>query len=880
MKSISKAKIKILLVALALIVGSESKAQIIFITTPDTAVCGGLPVTLSVQAVVGQLTNITADDIYSAAYNLGFTFNFFGNNYTQVVLSSNGVITFNVGSANAFCPWAIPINPVVPSATLPQNAIFCPWQDLFPPATPPGTNRYGTVGVAPNRKFVFEFCSYPYFTPGICPNITYTGQVVLFEGTNVIEYHILNKQFCVGWNGGRATQGIQNNGGTIGFTVPGRNGTQWACTNDGRRFTPTGPTTYNVTSIPYSPIAVVTQVTWFVGATQIATGNSITVNPSTTTSYIAVGSIAGGCNAIQTYQDTVTVTVVPGFNVNLVSVNVLCNGDATGSITATATGGGVPPFHYLWSTSAADTLSTLSNIPAGNYTVTVTDSVGCFSTATITITEPPPLVVTPDSIAVLCNGNNTGTASVTVAGGVPGYTYQWSSGGTGPSEGNLVAGVYTCTVTDANSCTEVVSINVIEPPVLTITPTPSDTMCIGSSITLAANAAGGTPGYTYLWTPSGDQTPTSTVSPAVTTPYVVTVTDANGCQVTSQPIVITVNGPLNISVSATPLGICTGETVSISANGSGGDNNLTYTWTPMIGTGSGPYAVSPVNTTTYTVVLTDGCNTPSVSASVTITVNPTPTVLFTASPTSGCAPVDVCFTNSSNVTTGSINIYAWDFGDGNTGNVQSPCHLYTVPEPTNGYTVTLTVTSNAGCSASATLSNPIYVYPITVASFVAVPKVTTLSDPEISFYDNSTGATMWYWTFGDGGTDTVSEPTYTYRDSGSYEVCLVTSNIYGCSDTLCDSVIVKPDFAFYVPNAFTPNGDGINEFFRPQGVSYKEYDLTIYDRWGQVIFRSRDIDFSWDGKLSNGKDVSNGIYIYTIDMLDLEDIKQDRKSVV
>jgi gliding motility-associated-like protein len=106
-------------------------------------------------------------------------------------------------------------------------------------------------------------------------------------------------------------------------------------------------------------------------------------------------------------------------------------------------------------------------------------------------------------------------------------------------------------------------------------------------------------------------------------------------------------------------------------------------------------------------------------------------------------------------------------------------------------------------------------------------------------------------------------------------VCLIATNIYACGDTSCDSVRVKPDFSFYVPNAFTPNGDNINELFTPMGISFKDYELTIYDRWGQVIFRSKDIDFSWDGKLSSGKEASNGLYVYTINLKDLNDIKHN-----
>jgi gliding motility-associated-like protein len=865
-----KAKTKIALLALALFFSTASKAQLIFITTPDTTICSG-PITLNAQSVQGQLTSITIDDGYSPVFPIGFTFNFFGNNYTQLVLGGNGIISFNLAYASGFCPWAI--NQAIPSAAVPINSIMCPWQDLYPPSG--GTLRYGTVGTAPNRKFVYEFCSMPYYYPTTsCPGINFTGQVILYETTNIIEIHILNKPApCMNWNGGKATEGIQNATGTIAFSIAGRNNQAWGpVNNDSYRWTPTGPNTYNVTNIPYSPIPVVTSVTWFANSVQVGTGNSLTVNPTTTTSYIAVGAIAGGCNAIQTYRDTVTVTVVPGYTVNLNVTNVLCNGDATGSITANPTGGGQPPFHYLWSTSANDTLQTLSNLTIGTYTVTVTDSVGCRSSASATIIEPPPLVVIPDSIAVLCAGQLTGSASVIVNGGTPGYTYLWSDGSSNSSVTNVAGGVYTCTITDANGCSQVVSINVLEPPALTINPTQSQPICIGTAVNLAANAAGGVPPYTYAWS-DGSTTPNINVSPVVTTIYTVIVTDANGCTITSPSIIITVSSPLNVSLTASALSICSGTGITLSAVGSGGDGNYTYTWTPGIGSGPGPHSDTPSQTTTYTVTLTDGCGTPSSASQVNVVVNPMPVVNFTGVNLSGCVPFNACFTDLSNVASGSITVWDWDFGDNSShGTTQNPCHTYLTPSAPNQYTVTLTATTNAGCSGTFSMTN-VDAYPVTVAAFSASPKITTIADPAITFYDNSNGATSWTWTFGDGNTDNSQNPLHVYAAVGAYEVCLITTNQYLCSDTICDSVIVRPDFSFYVPNAFTPNGDGINEVFTPMGRSFKNYDLTIYDRWGQVIFRSKNISFSWDGKMSNGEDAQNGVYVYTIELSDMSDLK-------
>ena len=877
MKSTLKAKIKLALAAMTLLTALESKAQLIFITTPDTTICSG-PITLNVQAVVGQLTSITTDDNYCPAppapLAIGFSFTFFGNIYTQCVVASNGIISFNTALAGQFCPWFIP-GPIPNAAANLANAVMCPWQDLFPPSG--GTTRFGTVGTAPNRKFVYEFCSMPYFTTGICPNMFYTGEAVLFETTNIIEIHILNKPFCAAWNGGKAVEGIQNSTGTIAFTAPGRNATQWTAVNDGYRWTPTGPASYNVTAIPYAPIAVVTSVTWYANSTAsapIGVGNSITVNPVVTTSYIAVGSIAGGCSAISTYQDTVVVTIVPGYNVTLTPVNILCNGDATGQITAAATGGGQPPFHYLWSTSPNDTLNILSNLPIGTYTVTITDSVGCRATASVTLTEPPLLVVTPDPPTdVSCNGLSDGIASVTVSGGVPPYTYLWSNAAVTNPNSNVPANTYTVIVTDANGCTKTATVVVAEPPLLVINPSVSQTICIGTTVNLAANASGGTPPYIYQWSDLTSGA-TDVVSPIVTTTYTVTVTDANGCSITSPAIVITVNAPLNV-VAVGNASICDGTTIQVSASGTGGDpNTYLFTWNPNVGTGTGPFSDTPNTTTTYTVTLTDGCGTPSSASSVVVTVNPTPVVSFTATPTYGCVPLTSCFTTT--ILTGTINLWDWDFGDMTPhGNTQNPCHVYATASAPLLYSVTVTVTTGAGCSQSYSMPNYIQANPITVAAFAASPKITTLADPEISFYDQSSGVQSWAWNFGDGFSDTLQNPTHTYLDTGYFQVCQIVTNQYFCSDTACDSVHIRPDFSFYVPNAFTPNGDMVNELFTPMGRSFKDYDLIIYDRWGLVIFRSKDIFFSWDGKLSSGKDAPIGIYVYTINLKDLNDLKHN-----
>jgi len=179
--------------------------------------------------------------------------------------------------------------------------------------------------------------------------------------------------------------------------------------------------------------------------------------------------------------------------------------------------------------------------------------------------------------------------------------------------------------------------------------------------------------------------------------------------------------------------------------------------------------------------------------------------------------------------------YQWNFGDGNNSIQQNPSHCYTVP---GDYNVSLTVTDANGCSGTATNLNWIHVYPQPAAAFSADPIVTTIMSPTVSFTDLSSGASAWTWTFGDAlGGSTQQHPTYTYADTGYYQVMLITTNQYGCADTAYLGIDINDDFTFYAPNSFTPNGDGKNDTWSPYGIGIDagDYRLLIYDRWGNLI---------------------------------------------
>ncbi len=333
----------------------------------DTAICTpGSPVHLSCTVDSGNTGSflVTLDDTYSQVVNLGFSFTFFGNPYSSCVLSTNAYITFENSLAFGYSPWQI-FEPA-PSPNNPLNAIYGPWHDVDPAVQPYGTVAFGTFGTAPNRFFIYNFCSVPMF---LCNDTLFTGQIILYEGTNIIETHIGEKRNCSAfdpWNNNAAIHGLQDSTGTVAVIVPGRNYPQvWTAFNEGTRFTPNG-STYDITFIPYAPIAFSAgDVEWTDEFGNIVgTGFDITVNPSVTTQYIATLASCGFSS------DTATITVgtVP---VELGNDTSICQGD---SLMIDAGNSGAT---FNWS-NGSTAQSIVVNSP-GIYTVVVTSG-GCTGT--------------------------------------------------------------------------------------------------------------------------------------------------------------------------------------------------------------------------------------------------------------------------------------------------------------------------------------------------------------------------------------------------------------------------------------------------------------------------------------------------------------------
>lgn len=661
---------------------------------------------------------------------------------------------------------------------------------------------------------------------------------------------------------------------------------------------------------------------------------SVTVCPTATTQYYVTVTDANGCSAM----DSVTVFVAPTpLSLSVSSTNVVCNSACNGTGSAVVSGG-YAPYQYSWSNMM--NTANIANLCAGVYTVTVTDVVGCTATASISITEPAVLDVQATNIATANCGQNDGSVTISIAGGVPAYGILWSSGGTGLTENNLppgqvcvtvtdangcdttvcftvpntpgasvsitsitnvscfggcngsataaasggvgpytyswstapaqntatasnlCPGMYNVTITDANGCTGTTPATITEPPQLTLTVGTATTICIGQSSTLSAQGNGGTPAYNYAWTDGSNswtvQNPT--VSPTATTTYSCIVTDQNNCTSSVQSVTITVNPPL--AVNAVNMQVaCQNTQVSLTAMAVGGNGNYTYTWMPGPQTGQ-VITLTATATQVYTVTVTDGCGTPAAQDTVTVFVNPAPVPSFTATTaTQGCEPLCVGFMN----TTPSTASVAWTFGNSIGTATSSPVNFCF--NTAGSYSVTLTVTDVIGCVGTTTVPNYVTVWPNPVADFSFSPNPPTELNNFVQFTDLSTGASSWIWSFGsDDSASILQNPTYLFPGTGVYNIQLIVSTPHGCQDSVTIPLTVQEDYALFIPNTFTPNGDGHNDVFFPQGIGIdmEHYTMYIFDRWGNLIYQTSTWPGGWDGTVQGKGECQIDTYVYKI----------------
>ncbi|OSZ78071.1 hypothetical protein CAP35_07345, partial [Chitinophagaceae bacterium IBVUCB1] len=633
---------------------------------------------------------------------------------------------------------------------------------------------------------------------------------------------------CNGFNNGAASVNVAT-GGAGGYTynwtpgnptgdgttsVTGLSAQVWTCTvtdanscTATQTFNITQPTALSLTAASQTNVACfggsngAASVNTPTGGTGGYTYNWTPGNPTgdgtTSVTGLTVGSWtctvsdANSCTATQLFNIT---SPSPMSLTAASQTNVSCNGGANGAASVNVATGGAGGYTYNWTPGnpTGDGTTSVTGLTAGTWTCTVTDANSCTATRTFTITQPTAIVVTAASQTnISCNGGSNGAASInTPTGGAGGYTYNWTPGnptGDGTtSVTGLTAGSWTCTVTDANSCTASQTFNITQPTALTAGTSQTNVSCNGGSNgTTTVSPSGGAGGYTYSWAPTGGSGATATGLAAGT--YTCTITDANTCQITRT---FTITQPTALSVTAasqTNVSCNGGSTGAASVNTpTGGAGGYTYNWTPGNPTGDGTVSVTGLIAGTWTCTVTDA-NSCTTTQTFNIT-QPTAIVVTAASQTNVSCNGGSNGAASINTPTGGAGGYTYNWTPGNpTGD-----GTVSVTGLTAG-TWTCTVTDANSCTATQTFN-------ITQPTAIVV---TSASQTNVSCNGGSNGAASINTPTGGAGGFTYNWTPGNPAGDGTTSVTGLTAGTWTCTVTDANSCTASQTFNITQPTTLS-----------------------------------------------------------------------------
>jgi gliding motility-associated-like protein len=885
------------LLMLATQLNSYSQSNVVLCLGQDATVCAGQTVTINncntgvnPGTAAGVYLNaptsvFLSDDVWSGSVPIGFPFSFYGTNYSSCAIGSNGLISF--APVSGYCPWSLAGIPQLPTAALPsaRNSIMIAYQDLNPATA--GQVQYQTIGTAPNRKFVVLYKNVAMF--GCTTQCNYLA-IILYETSNIFELHIGNKPICGTWNGSLAVQGSENNPMTIAHITPGRNVSVWSANQDGRRFLPTAPAntnSYTMSQIPYVMVnSPGSNFLWAntLGQTFPYNNGTLNVNPvpSGTTGYFltgaacgtSVGSITNDTTWLTVSNPTLTTTTVPD----------ICS-QGVGAATAVPGAGSPAPYTYLWSNG--QTGATATGLLAGTYTVSVVNGNGCTATGTAVITDNP-ATFNSTTTPVSCPGGSDGTATAVVTPVTGLVNFQWSNGQSSQTATGLSAGNYWCYATTASGCADTIYVTITEIPPMILTMTNIvDANCYTIANGQATvNVTQGTPAYTYSWT--GSTASAATALDLGAGLHTVTVTDMNGC-VQTMDVTISEPAPLDITFLTQDTMICSEDAILLTAIGAGGSTTYTYTWTEdglPIGNGSS-LTVDPINSgTVYCVTLSESCGSPTTTECMTITfpleIIPNTVPDFAQR----CLPGDFVF---SNMSTNGVDVATtqYIFSTGESFTVNSLDALpHTLPNP-GTYTVDMVVTSVHGCLYFGHFQDIVEVTPLPTADFTMSKSPLTWFETTVQTNDISSGNIANYNWVSSEATSIVNNGgsamiTFPEGVMGTYDITLIVTTNLGCSDSVTYPIQVVSDVIFYAPTAFTPDDDEHNQvwMFYVEGIDKANFELTVHNRWGEVVWETHDVNSFWDGYY-NGQKVQPGIYTWKAWYKELDnDGKNERTGII
>jgi gliding motility-associated-like protein len=561
---------------------------------------------------------------------------------------------------------------------------------------------------------------------------------------------------------------------------------------------------------------------------------------------------AGGITLSQPNQLVVTSLTATTYAGNY---NISCYGLSDGNIDLEVSGGTLI-YNYNWN-SGAYSNQDLLNIPAGVYQVTVTDLNNCTVTSSITLIQPQELLI--DSIIpslyaggynISCNGLTNGSINLYFSGGTSSFNFNWNNGAFNSQNlTSIGAGTYTVVVTDANSCsvTETIELTQPDPIIHTLTANQFNggwnISCNGlSDGSIDLEVSGGTPEYSYNWNNSSTNQDLSGLTAGT---YIVVVSDQNGCSFTDQ-IILTQPDAYMLSATVNDV-LCNGfGNGSIDLTVTGGQPQYSYSWSNNATTQD----LSNLGPGTYTVTIVDqnSCDTTYVFS-----------VIELSPITAAAVETDVdCHGNNN----GAINLivgggsqpytFVWSNGADteDLNNLSAGIYVYTITD-INGCTLTDTANVYEPELLTVTLNSQVL-----------------FNGHNISFYNGNDGSIT---TIVNGGT-----PEFTYLWStadttknlsnltaGTYSVIVTDAN--GCTATA--SITLTQPLELAMPNAYSPNGDGFNDFFVIHGIeAYPNNVFTVVNRWGNVVYEKKNYHNEWNGNNNNGGQLPDGTYFVILDI--------------
>ena len=625
--------------------------------------------------------------------------------------------------------------------------------------------------------------------------------------------------------------------------------------------------------------------------------------------YSVTVSAGGACYtseslSINIYNSSLSVDVV----------NTSCNG-STGAATAVVTPT-APGAVYSFNGNTPTASNQATNLAAGNYSVTYSAPNACSVAQNFTIAAPTPPSVSVTIQNPTCAGNGNGSAAASVIGGTPPYTYNWSTGSTGNINSNLSAGNYLCIVTDQALCADSVSIVVNDPLPVLLNANANSTTCGLNNGSISAIGSGGTGSIGLTIQP-----PLTNWNAAPAGNYTITATDQNGCSVSneltvdsSSPVVLsllevdqvscnggsdghalldatpagiqwswspavsatleannlsagsytvtaTANGICSNSISftiqepnalqtqidASQVTVCEGQAITLQASTSGGTAPYSYIWSP--GGAESVLQYTPLVDETISLTVTDSNGCVATANEPLQVSNPSNVQLSSNAPQCPGQSITIVASGSASVRWPDNSVgSSWTFS------------------PLEDSLVNLTVGATSLCPLDTSILIGVYSSPNAEFSFSTSPLEFT--PVTVNFSNTSTNATMWTWTFDDGSSSLLANPTHIYSSEGLFRIQLIAENQFGCSDSANKWLAIGAiggEFGLFIPNAFTPDNDGVNDVLKIAGYGLEQFEMTIYNRWGEQVFQTDSLGGVWMGDINGGAYfVPDGIYNWRV----------------